>query len=126
MARPHILIVSPASARENNGNWQTASRWMRFLAARARVTIAQAGTPGQAAPDLLIALHARRSAAPLAAFAAAHPERPSLLALTGTDLYRDIHQTPARAPRWPMPRPWCCCSRRAWTNWRPQNAPRPT
>jgi putative glycosyltransferase (TIGR04348 family) len=92
MTRPHILIVSPASARENNGNWQTASRWRRFLAPRARVTIAPGWEPGHAAPDLLIALHARRSAAPLAAFAAAHPARPSLLALTGTDLYRDIHQ----------------------------------
>jgi putative glycosyltransferase (TIGR04348 family) len=92
MARPHILIVSPASARENNGNWQTASRWMRSLAARARVTVAHGWDDGQPAPDLLIALHARRSAAALAAFAAAHPERPSLLALTGTDLYRDIHQ----------------------------------
>jgi putative glycosyltransferase (TIGR04348 family) len=93
MARPHILIVSPASARENNGNWQTASRWMRFLAGsgRVRVTIAPGWAPGQAAPDLLIALHARRSAGPLAAFAQAHPGRPSLLALTGTDLYRDIH-----------------------------------
>jgi putative glycosyltransferase (TIGR04348 family) len=95
MARPYILIVSPASARENNGNWQTASRWLRHLAARARVTVAQAWDETQPAPDLLIALHARRSAAPLAAFAQAYPERPSLLVLTGTDLYRDIHADPA-------------------------------
>jgi len=97
MARPHILIVSPASARENNGNWQTASRWMRILAGsgRVRVTVTQEWTNAQAAPDLLIALHARRSASSLAAFADAHPERPSLLVLTGTDLYRDIHAAPA-------------------------------
>jgi putative glycosyltransferase (TIGR04348 family) len=97
MARPQILILSPASARENNGNWQTASRWMRHLATRARVRIAQDWDATQAAPDLLIALHARRSAPSLAAFAEAHPGRPSLLALTGTDLYRDIHQDPAAA-----------------------------
>ena len=97
MARPHILIVSPASARENNGNWQTASRWMRILAGsdRVRVTVTQEWTNAQAAPDLLIALHARRSASSLAAFADAHPERPSLQVLTGTDLYRDIHAAPA-------------------------------
>jgi putative glycosyltransferase (TIGR04348 family) len=95
MARPHILIVSPASARENNGNWQTASRWLRFLAARARVAIAPSWHAGQPAPDLLIALHARRSAPALAAFAQTHPARPSLLVLTGTDLYRDIHQDAA-------------------------------
>lgn len=39
---------------------------------------------------MLIALHARRSAASVAAWAQAHPTRPLLLALTGTDLYRDI------------------------------------
>lgn len=91
MARPHILIVSPASARENNGNWQTASRWMRHLSAAGRVTVARDWDGSQPAPDLMIALHARRSAAALAAFAEAHPDRPSVLALTGTDLYRDIH-----------------------------------
>ena len=45
---------------------------------------------GDAPPDLLIALHARRSAPSLAAFAAACPGRPAILVLTGTDLYRDI------------------------------------
>jgi putative glycosyltransferase (TIGR04348 family) len=97
MPRPHILIVSPASARENNGNWQTASRWQRFLvqSGRYRVTLAQGWEPGQPAPDLLIALHARRSAAALAAFAQAHPDRPRLLVLTGTDVYRDIHEDAA-------------------------------
>ncbi len=95
MARPHILILSPASARENNGNWQTASRWMRHLARHARVSVAQGWDDGQAAPGLLIALHARRSAASLAAFAQAYPDRPSLLVLTGTDLYRDIHHDEA-------------------------------
>jgi hypothetical protein len=95
MARPHILIVSPASARENNGNWQTASRWQRHLACRYRVSIAQQWVPAQPAPDLLVALHARRSARALAAFTDACPARPSILVLTGTDLYRDIHQPDA-------------------------------
>ena len=38
----------------------------------------------------MIALHARRSAAPIAAWAAAHPGRGLVVVLTGTDLYRDI------------------------------------
>jgi putative glycosyltransferase (TIGR04348 family) len=92
MAHPLIHIVSPASARENNGNWQTASRWRRHLARDYRVTIGPGWQQGDPVPDLLIALHARRSAAPLAAFHAAHPHRPALLVLTGTDLYRDIHE----------------------------------
>ena len=90
MQRKRVLIVSPAAARENNGNWQTASRWARFLRGRYRVAIAPGWDSGTAAPDLMIALHARRSAAPLAAFALAHPERARVLVLTGTDLYRDI------------------------------------
>lgn len=43
-----------------------------------------------ASANFLIALHARRSAASIAAFAERHPERPLIVVLTGTDLYRDI------------------------------------
>lgn len=99
MVRKRIVIVSPASARDNNGNWQTASRWARFLRGRYRVEVLGAWPGGDSEPpDLLIALHARRSAPSLAAFADAFPGRPSVLALTGTDLYRDIDTVPqARA-----------------------------
>ena len=38
----------------------------------------------------MIALHARRSASAVAAWREAHPARPLVLVLTGTDLYRDI------------------------------------
>jgi putative glycosyltransferase (TIGR04348 family) len=91
MPGKHVLIVSPASERENNGNWQTARRWGLYLRERHRVAIA----PGWDAaslqpPDILIALHARRSALPLLAFAKAQPERARVLVLTGTDLYRDV------------------------------------
>lgn len=45
----------------------------------------------------MIALHARRSARSIAAWSAAAPRRPLLVALTGTDLYRDIeHDADAR------------------------------
>lgn len=96
--RKRIVIISPATARENNGNWQTASRWARFLRGAHAVRIAGGWSAGDPAPDLLVALHARRSAAALAAYTKAHPERPSVLVLTGTDLYRDIAADPdARA-----------------------------
>ena len=39
----------------------------------------------------MIALHARRSAAAVQAWRAANPQRPLVVVLTGTDLYRDIH-----------------------------------
>jgi putative glycosyltransferase (TIGR04348 family) len=96
LTKPHIVIISPAMANANNGNWQTASRWARFLRAHYRVSLL-AQWNGQYC-DVMIALHARRSAASIAAFAAAFPERPCVLVLTGTDLYRDI-KTDADAQR---------------------------
>ena len=92
----HIWIVSPALAKANNGNWQTAKRWAHFLRSqgRYRVSLSDVWPPAENdstdAPDLLIALHARRSASSLAAFHARYPARPGVLVLTGTDLYRDI------------------------------------
>ncbi len=89
MKKPHIVIISPALAKANNGNSLTASRWARFLRKHYRVTLALQwdGMPC----DAMIALHARRSAVSIAAFAAAHPNAPLIVVLTGTDLYRDIH-----------------------------------
>ncbi|MES2830927.1 MAG: selenoneine biosynthesis selenosugar synthase SenB [Pseudomonadota bacterium] len=87
----HLLIISPALAKANNGNWQTAQRWAKFLQKRYRV---QCAIDWNAAvlpvPDLMIALHARRSAPSIVAFALQFPQRPIVLILTGTDLYRDI------------------------------------
>ena len=40
--------------------------------------------------DVLIALHARRSAASVANFHARHPDRSIVVVLTGTDLYKDL------------------------------------
>ena len=75
-------------ASANNGNWHTARRWARCLAPHARVRIELEWTGAD--DDMMIALHARRSAASIARFAAVYPQRPLVLALTGTDLYRDI------------------------------------
>lgn len=41
--------------------------------------------------ELLIALHARRSHDSIREYNTAFPKRPLIVALTGTDLYRDIH-----------------------------------
>lgn len=93
---PRIAIVSPAAASDNNGNWQTASRWARMLGDAYRVDVCR-GWPAPESPEpaLLVALHARRSAAALAAYRAAFPARPTVLVMTGTDLYRDIDTDPA-------------------------------
>ena len=93
---PSIAIISPALAGANNGNWHTARRWARCLAphARVRIELDWAG----ADDAMMIALHARRSAPSIARFAAVYPQRPLVLALTGTDLYRDI-RSDAQAQR---------------------------
>jgi putative glycosyltransferase (TIGR04348 family) len=90
MTHPSLCIVTPALADANNGNWQTAQRWDHLLVGHYRVRLAREWTPGAEPADLLLALHARRSAASIAAWAQAQPQRPLVVALTGTDLYRDI------------------------------------
>lgn len=84
-----IVIVTPAAAQSRHGNRHTAARWATLLRGLDhRVAIRQSwdGTPA----DVMIALHARRSHDSAKRFKAAFPDRPLLLALTGTDLYRDI------------------------------------
>ena len=90
MRRKTLCLVTPALANANNGNWQTARRWSRHLRDDYRVQLQQRWDGADV--DALIALHAFRSAASVAAFAAAWPQRPLIVVLTGTDLYRDIHQ----------------------------------
>ncbi len=87
---PTLCIVSPALADANNGNWQTAQRWAHMLSGQYKTRISAAWPDGQDA-DVLVALHARRSAPSIAAWARTHPTRPLVVALTGTDLYHDIH-----------------------------------
>jgi putative glycosyltransferase (TIGR04348 family) len=88
MHKPRVCIVTPAAASANNGNWHTAARWQRFLAAVAQVRVLQSWDGGP--DDALIALHARRSADSVARFHAARPAQPLAVVLTGTDLYRDL------------------------------------
>ena len=88
MHRLDIVIVTPALADANNGNWQTAQRWAGILSPAYRVHLASSWRGGDEA--LMIALHARRSAPSIAAWRAQRGVRPLLLVLTGTDLYRDI------------------------------------
>ncbi|VWX34200.1 conserved hypothetical protein [Limnobacter sp. 130] len=97
LIKPSVVIVSPALADSNNGNWQTARRWQLFLSEHFNVRIVKhwENTPATVHDAVMIALHARRSADSIAAWAQSRgmTEQGSpglVLALTGTDLYRDI------------------------------------
>ena len=101
MKKPSLCIVTPALADANNGNWQTARRWAHMLRGHYAVRLAKDWPDTHTSDDgtdILLALHARRSADSVAAWAQAHPHKPLVLALTGTDLYRDI-QSDASAQR---------------------------
>ncbi len=88
-----ISIVMPQGTAARTGNQHTAQRWAGFLRKSGhRVGITEQWEGEKA--DVLIALHARKSAASVERFHQAHPDRPLIVALTGTDLYRDIESFP--------------------------------
>lgn len=92
-----IVLITPYLPAARNGNAHTAVRWARHLrAAGHRVKMQTEWNGGD--DELMIALHARRSAASIRRFTEAYPDRPLVVVLTGTDLYRDI-QTDADAQR---------------------------
>jgi len=89
-----ILLVTPAPRGSRQGNRVTAQRWAQIIRSLGhRVEIAERF--GGQNCDVLIALHARKSADSIQRFAAQRPQRPIVLALTGTDLYGDIHTSKA-------------------------------
>jgi putative glycosyltransferase (TIGR04348 family) len=91
--KPRVVIVSPALASANNGNWQTAKRYASMLATTCTVRIVKEWE-GVQSDELMIALHARRSYSSIAAWHAERGYEGLCVVLTGTDLYRDIQQDP--------------------------------
>jgi putative glycosyltransferase (TIGR04348 family) len=91
MKGPSVVIVSPALAAANNGNWQTARRWRKLLSPDWRARISDRWPDeGSGGDEVMLALHARRSAAAIAAWAQAKGTQGLVVVLTGTDLYQDI------------------------------------
>ncbi len=84
-----ILIVTPTAADSRSGNRITATRWAGILRKLGHRVQVRSCFSGELA-DCLIALHALRSASSVRRFHAVCGSKPIVLALTGTDLYRDI------------------------------------
>jgi putative glycosyltransferase (TIGR04348 family) len=85
-----ISLVTPAGPGTRNGNRHTALRWAGFLrAAGHKVEVAAHWSPDPRA-DAMLALHARRSHPSIRAFPG---DKLLVVALTGTDVYRDIHES---------------------------------
>src|ERR671936_803467 len=88
-----IVLITPSGPTSRTGNRVAAHRWARILRQlghRVRVSGDYGGGPA----DLLIAVHAWRSAASIAAFKAKYPERPLILQLSGTDIYDYLTSDP--------------------------------
>jgi len=86
-----LFIVTPAGAGLRNGNRHTALRWANLLRAsghRVGIGVAWQGEPC----DTLIALHARRSYDSIVGYS--ELRKPLVVTLTGTDLYRDLPESP--------------------------------
>ena len=89
----NIILITPAKKQSKTGNRVTASRWERLLRGlghRVTVQFDWDGTPG----DMMVAIHAWRSASSIARFRQRFPGRPLVVALSGTDIYRYRHSHP--------------------------------
>ena len=85
-----ISLITPAPKQSLSGNRATAVRWARILRDLGHtVSIAEAwdGAPA----DMLIAVHAWRSAGSIVRFRDRAAGRPLIVALAGTDIYRFQH-----------------------------------
>lgn len=85
-------MITPAPPGTQHGNRVTALRWagiLRELGHRVRIAQTYEGEP----VDLLVALHAKRSYPAIRGFNRLYPDRPLIVALTGTDVYRDLRKS---------------------------------
>jgi len=88
-----IVVITPARPASRSGNRTTAVRWaklFRRLGHSARIATEYDGKSA----DLMVALHAWRSAGAVDRFRKLHPDRPLVVGLSGTDLYEYIDRDP--------------------------------
>ena len=88
-----ILIVTPAAADSRSGNRTTATRWRKIFDAlghNVRVVEKYHNQPA----DLMVAIHAWRSAEAIQQFSKNYPASGLIVVLSGTDAYRFIHSHP--------------------------------
>ena len=83
-----ILIQTPAKTGSRKGNRITAQRWARYLRELNHAVVIRSEISTRKF-DLLIALHAIKSACAIEQFRKTNPHSKIFLALTGTDIYRD-------------------------------------
>lgn len=102
MNKPLVIIVTPALPEENNGNGQTSLRYKKYLESTYEIHLCTEwqGPSGEGPmPSAMIALHARKSAASIQAWAQYRQESENVtglaVVLSGTDLYCDLPEDPS-------------------------------
>ena len=88
-----IILITPAPPKSRAGNRATATRWANIIRSLGHSVEIATSYAGQNA-DLMIALHAWRSAKSIRQYSDTFPKRPLIVAITGTDAYRFIHSHP--------------------------------
>ena len=90
-----ILLACPYPLDSTRGNSVSANRILGILEELGHTILPISGrTASEDHGDLLIALHARKSATAINAFHERHPQRPIIILLTGSDLYADLSGPP--------------------------------
>ena len=93
-----ILLVTPARQGRLAGNQITAKRWCKIFRSLGHEVVVTDRFSDQRA-DLLLAIHAYRSAESIARFRQVRPSSPMVVALTGTDIYRFLKSDPEPTTR---------------------------
>ncbi|MFT5175158.1 MAG: putative glycosyltransferase (TIGR04348 family) [Gammaproteobacteria bacterium] len=86
----NITVISPAAKQSRSGNRVTAVRWARILTELGHHVRVEEGQKSHGA-DLLVAIHAYRSAQAIDNWISSSPDRPLVVLLAGTDIYRFQH-----------------------------------
>lgn len=93
-----ILLVTPPQQTRLAGNQITARRWTKIFRTLGHDVIVSDRFDDQPV-DLLLAIHAYRSADSIERFSQDRPDDPLVVALTGTDIYRFLASDPERTTR---------------------------
>src|SRR5215470_12922483 len=88
-----IILITPVRSSSRSGNGTTSIRWTCILRALGH-DVRVANSYDGASADLMIALHAWRSADSITRFRERYSTRPLVVALTGTDINEYLDRDP--------------------------------
>ena len=88
-----IIQVTPSAQTSKSGNRTTANRWARIFRSLGH-SVSTITDYDDRSADMMVAIHAWRSARAIERFKALYPEKPLVVCLAGTDINEFIHSHP--------------------------------